>query len=717
MFKISNKKNLFFLFVLSIVLGFTSCKKEVKTIEMMSGVVTDIDGNPIENVIVSSNGHSVNSDNNGLFTIENIEQVNERYVINFSKEGYFDVVKSGDAGSVGLTQVVLLKKNIENVSQSSTFTATKGTTVSVGKMNVNIPENGVMYEDGTPYTGKVDVSVVYLDPTTPTFQASMPGGDLVAKRDNDEVVPLVSYGMVNVVMKDTKGKKLQIKDEKKSKVTFPIPDKMLPKAPNQMPLWHFNEGTGLWEESGMATKNGNVYEGEVEHFSWVNLDDPKQFVVLNGKVKDDKGNVLPGIRITVEQVTTYSDGKGAYSVRIPSETDVTISVKSRDYLNYEDEFSVVVAGQPGNTTYEQNITLPSFPMIKGKLENLCDKNLIFPVYCSYTKDDKSCTTPFTLSKKNGEFAIKIDAKATNVVLCIDIPGGENIRKEVDFKGNDMDLIGSISVCRKTLAEREKPVLTVNGKETILENKMENSHVNPKEGTAKVDNDNIFITILSYNEDSIYMDGNIEIKKQNFISNTARIEKRKENNCVKLKVTATGTVTDENNKTQDATLEGTFSVPYLYYGKCDDFSKLCWNKDWPTFRTPMNNAGQAYTWGMAIHMFDYDQPSIMDIKNIIKTTTKTDQIILYINYKKYDDNVFKEMCKALEEAGFEDDGKEDKEDYVAYDYTKDELFVRLDVAKEGKTTKAEGKMSISITTATGILTWIKTLFKKWLGIDW
>ena len=136
MFKISNKKNLFFLFVLSIVLGFTSCKKEVKTIEMMSGVVTDIDGNPIENVIISSNGHSVNSDNNGLFTIENIEQVNERYVINFSKEGYFDVVKSGDAGSVGLTQVVLLKKNIENVSQSSTFTATKGTTVSVGKMNV-----------------------------------------------------------------------------------------------------------------------------------------------------------------------------------------------------------------------------------------------------------------------------------------------------------------------------------------------------------------------------------------------------------------------------------------------------------------------------------------------------------------------------------------------------------------------------------------------------
>ena len=545
----------------------------------------------------------------------------------------------------------------------------------------------------------------------------MPGGDLVAKRDNDEVVPLVSYGMVNVVMKDTKGKKLQIKDEKKSKVTFPIPDKMLAKAPNQMPLWHFNEGTGIWEESGMATKNGNVYEGEVEHFSWVNLDDPKQFVVLNGKVKDDKGNVLPGIRITVEQVTTYSDGKGAYSVRIPSETDVTVSVKSRDYLNYENEFSVVVAGQPGNTTYEQDITLPSFPVINGKLENLCDGNLIFPIYCSYTKDDKNYTTPFTLSKKNGEFAIKIDAKAANVVLCINIPGGENIRKEIDFKGSDMDLIGAISVCHKSLAEREKPVLTVNGKETIIENELENSHVNKKENSANVDNDNVYIKIPSYNEDSIFMDGNIEIKKENFVSNTARIEKRKENNCVKLKVTATGTVTDKNNNTQDATLEGTFTVPYLYYGKCNDFSKLCWDKEWPTFRTPINNASQLYTWGMAIHMFEYDQPSIMDIKNVIKTTTKTDQIILYINYKNRDESVYKEMCSALEEAGFAKGEEEDKGDYTAHIYTKDELFIRLDVAKDGQKIRGDAEMSVSITTATGMLTWIKSLFKRWLGIDW
>ena len=112
----------------------------------------------------------------------------------------------------------------------------------------------------------------------------------------------------------------------------------------------------------MAVRNGDVYEGEVAHFSWVNLDDPKEFVVLEGTVRDENGNPLSGIKVVVEQVYTYSDGNGRYRVRIPSETDVTVKVRKEDYLNYDNEFSVLVEGQPGGTTYTQDIVLPAFPL-------------------------------------------------------------------------------------------------------------------------------------------------------------------------------------------------------------------------------------------------------------------------------------------------------------------------------------------------------------------
>ena len=238
--------------------------------------------------------------------------------------------------------------------------------------------------------------------------------------------------MVNVVMKDTKGTKLQINEESKSKVTFPIPEGMAEKAPAQMPLWHFNESTGIWEECGMATKNGDVYEGEVAHFSWVNLDDPKEFVVLKGKVKDDKGNALAGVKVIIEQVYAYTNEDGEYSVRIPSETDVTVKVRKEDYLNYDNEFSILVKGQPGNTTYTQDIVLPSFPSIKGKLENSCDKNVSFPIYCQYERNGEKETTPFTLPQSNGQFAVKIPSDAQNVSVHVVIPGSEEVTPDYRF---------------------------------------------------------------------------------------------------------------------------------------------------------------------------------------------------------------------------------------------------------------------------------------------
>lgn len=702
---------------LCFIVGLLSCcSKKAPTVEYMSGYVKDMDGLPISEAVVKSNSFEVQTDQNGFFSIEHVQNVQGRYVVLVSKKGYFPVVRSQELGTVGLMEVVLVKENVKDVSTKTTFTASKGAKVSVGKTVVDFPADGVMYEDGTPYKGKVNVNMLYLDPQKPTFQAAMPGGDLIAQRSDLEQCPLVSYGMVNVRMEDAAGKKLQINEGKKSKVTFPIPDGMSDKAPDQMPLWHFNESKGIWEESGVAIKNGDVYEGEVEHFSWVNLDDPKQFVVLKGKVTDDKGNRLSGVKIIIEQVSAYSNEDGEYSVRIPSETPVNVTVRKEDYLNYDNEFSVLIEGQPGNSTYTQDIQLPSFPSIKGKLENMCDKDVVFPLSCTYELDGVKSVTPFTLPNKDGEFSVMVPTNAQNVQLCVKVPGGDDVVNDIAFAGVDYQLATNVVICRKNLADREKPRITIDGKEILLENN-ELDYSDFNKNTLTVRASDMELTIEKYDEHAKSLNGQVSIDKHNFKSNTARIEKNKVNNHVTLSIVATGKAQDETGAEKDAVFEGTYVIPFLFHGKCDDFSQLCWDPELPPLRTPMSYVEQYYLMGMPTTNIVYDKVSNVEFKCFTKMTENVEPFALNIGYGKADQKTYDKIIAMLDESGYTKDDSQSGKIFYTNESGDITICIRYEKNHYYEFLNGGSKMKMVVQVYTGTMKWFKNLIKRYLGLDW
>ncbi len=707
----------YLIFFICLMVGvLSSCSKKAPTVEYMSGYVKDLDGHPISEAVVKSNSFEVKTDQNGFFTIEHVQNVQGRYIVRVSKNGYFPVVRSQELGSVGLMNVVLVKENTKDVSAKTSFTASKGAKVTVGKTVVDFPADGIMYEDGTLYKGKVNVNVLYLDPTKSTFQAAMPGGDLIAQRSDMEQVPLVSYGMVNVEMKDANGKKLQINEEKKSKVTFPIPDGMADKAPDQMPLWHFNETKGIWEESGVAVKNGDVYEGEVEHFSWVNLDDPKQFVVLKGKVTDDKGNRVSGVRIIIEQVSTYSNEDGEYSVRIPSETPVTVTVRKEDYLNYDNEFSVLIEGQPGNTTYTQDIQLPSMPSVSGKLENLCDNNVVFPVCCTYELDGVKSVTPFSLPNKDGEFSVRIPSNAQSVQLCVKVPGGDDEVSDIAFNGEDYRLTTNVFICRKNLADREKPRITIGGNEILLEeNELDYSDFDKNKLTVRASD--MELTIEKYEENATFLNGKVSIDKYNFKSSSARIEKNKVDNHVTLSIVASGKATDETGRGKDAVFEGTYIIPYLFHGKCDDFSQLCWDPELPALRTPMSYVEQSYIMGLPTTNIVYGKVSNVEFKCFTKMTERAEPFALNIGYNKADEKTYKKIIAMLDESGFTKDDSESGK--ILFTNESDDITICIRYEKNHYYQFLDGgsEMQMVVQVYTGLMKWFKNLIKRYLGLDW
>lgn len=345
----------------------------------LSGIVRDASGTPIEGVSIVSGSSAATTNTDGFFEFDQVQVVsvpNDRSVVRFSKAGYFDVVRSmdadDDAADGASWEVVMCKKENNDFTSIKTYSSSSDQTLQAGEMKIDMPQDGYKVDGtGVGYTGKVKSEMVYLDPNNERFSEMMPGGDLAAVRSDNSSAQLVSYGMTDLNMYAENGDKLQLKDGSKAKLTFPIPAGMGENPPASIPLWSFNEKTGLWEEEGSAALQGNVYVGEVAHFSWVNLDYPEKQGTVYGYVKDDTGKVLPGVRLSIGQLlaSTVSKSDGYYSHEVPANTDFSITVKDLYYGGINQKVSVKVPALSPGERRQVDITLPHLVRVYGKVMN------------------------------------------------------------------------------------------------------------------------------------------------------------------------------------------------------------------------------------------------------------------------------------------------------------------------------------------------------------
>lgn len=345
----------------------------------LSGIVRDASGTPIEGVSIVSGSSAATTNTDGFFEFDQIQVVsvqNDRSVVRFSKAGYFDVVRSmdadDDAADGASWEVVMCKKENNDFTSIKTYSSSSDQTLQAGEMKIDMPQDGYKVDGtGAGYAGKVKSEMVYLDPNNERFAEMMPGGDLAAVRTDNSSAQLVSYGMTDLNMYAENGDKLQLKEGSKAKLTFPIPAGMGENPPASIPLWSFNEKTGLWEEEGSATLQGNVYVGEVAHFSWVNLDYPEKQGTVYGYVKDDTGKVLPGVRLSIGQLlaSTVTQSDGYYSHEVPANTAFSITVKDLYYGGINQKVSVKVPALSPGERRQVDITLPHLVRVYGKVMN------------------------------------------------------------------------------------------------------------------------------------------------------------------------------------------------------------------------------------------------------------------------------------------------------------------------------------------------------------
>ena len=334
------------LLMLAGVLAFASCKKDsiivdppvspidntrnfVQVNTSLVGQVVDKDNNPISNALVSFGTESISSDENGIFSFEDVTVLENRAFVTVEKAGYFHGSRTFFAykDQRSNVKISLLEKTIQG-----TVDADGGTVSTPEGVQLEFPENAVAYADGTPYTGTVQVAAQYLDPTAENIESIMPGDLRGITTDNVEE-GLTTYGMVAVELLGSGGELLNVADGKTVQLTMPVGNAQLSAAPSEIPLWYFDETNGVWKEEGSATLQGDKYIGDVSHFTFWNCDINWDLIYLDGTVLLD-GVILEGSTVCLSfdnggwssTACDYTNSNGVFSGQVPTNTIFTINV-------------------------------------------------------------------------------------------------------------------------------------------------------------------------------------------------------------------------------------------------------------------------------------------------------------------------------------------------------------------------------------------------------
>ena len=252
-------------------------------------VVVSSTGAPLVGVAVSSTGRSARTAADGSYTLTEVP-AGDGNVVAFDLADYARGVVTV---SVAATAATRADARLTPVGAKQSVDAATATTVAVAgtPAQVSLPAAGLVAASGAAATGIVTIEVTPINPATDP--ANMPGNYTAVAAGGGALQPIESFGALNVTLKDAAGNPLNLAAGKTATLRIPLATRS-PSPPATVPLFYFNETTGLWVEEGTAALAGTApnqyYEGTVSHFTFWNADQRINTIRVTGCMQDAAGN-------------------------------------------------------------------------------------------------------------------------------------------------------------------------------------------------------------------------------------------------------------------------------------------------------------------------------------------------------------------------------------------------------------------------------------------
>ena len=460
--------------LLIILLGFIGCQKELsetggpifpptsnydltsRISTTISGFVTDETNAPMMNATVQVGGATTTTDDYGYFEVKNVSVVKNAAVVRVEKTGYFPGIKTliVATNKAGFVRVKMIRKQ-----SAGTLNGASGGTVSLlNGLRITLPANGIVNAaTNAPYTGAITVNAFWIDPSASDLGLTMPG-DLRGVRSSGTVQTLTTYGMVAVELNGSAGEKLQIASGFTARLVVPLPTALQSTAPATIPLWHFNETTGLWEEEGTATKNGNQYEGDVSHFSFWNCDVPANFVQFNCTVVDGANAPVRQAMVKISRASNpydyrigFTDSLGYVSGAVPANTNLILEVFSSNTCG-----SAAVSQNFSTTTADVNLGNISIPAANlGNLVGNVISCTATPVTSGYVIINQGGVLYRYPISSTGTFTAQVTicpSNTTATILAEDLNNSQQSTPQTITLVAGNNNVGTLTACGVSIAE-------------------------------------------------------------------------------------------------------------------------------------------------------------------------------------------------------------------------------------------------------------------------
>lgn len=264
----------------------------------------------------------------GEFTLKVLDtSLSLRMILTAQGDGFSQSSVSLSSSNYNNTQsITMLPMHI-----APTFDSNSDFNVSYLANNiVSFSANSLVREDGGTIEQPIKAQLTLIDPS---IDISVMPGDMVT-RQNDNLVPIESFGAIDVVLTDASGAKVNLASDKQAQINIPIAANMS-NAPDSIPLYYYDNVQGIWLKEGQANKvtvNGeSFYQGNVTHFSTWNADRIYETIFINGCVIDNNDQPLANARmISIGRdyngsAIAFSGNDGRFSVAARMNSTVLLS--------------------------------------------------------------------------------------------------------------------------------------------------------------------------------------------------------------------------------------------------------------------------------------------------------------------------------------------------------------------------------------------------------
>lgn len=295
---------------------------------VVRGLVRDESGQPVQGVTITSAGVQTSTDAKGNYQLS-VPLGGSRTVVQFELDGYALQTGVSDfpAGASGVRVNATLQKLNSKVAITNLSAAQSFSLPGIAKPIVEFGGDALVRADGAAPKGIVTARLTVINPKVDL--GTMPGNYLAQTASGTQQIE--SYGAIQFTLRDADGSVVNLKAGQTAVIRIPAVKASLSVAmPSSVPLYHFNEQTGYWQDEGVATLKPDAagtpsyYEATVSHFSTWNADQSYDTVTLTGCVQDLSG-ASAGAGLTV--VNAGGDYLGSSMAMTDSAGQFSIQVK------------------------------------------------------------------------------------------------------------------------------------------------------------------------------------------------------------------------------------------------------------------------------------------------------------------------------------------------------------------------------------------------------